>query len=59
MSVVVNETDFIELKELSHQRDKLKEKEKDYNDTNPKEYLQAHRERKKIEKQIFKLIKTL
>ena len=59
MSIAVNENDFIELKELSYQRDNLKTKEKDYNDTNPKGYLKAHKERKQVEKQIFKLIKTL
>lgn len=48
-----------ELKRLSNKRDALKEKEKDYNDTNPKEHLNPHKARKKVEKQIFKLIKNL
>jgi len=59
MNVEVNETDFLALKRLNKQRDYYKELEKDYNDTNPKEYLKSHKERKKVEKQIFKLIKTL
>jgi len=55
----VNEIDFIALKQLSQKRDELKIEEKNYNDTNPKEYLKSHKKRKKTEKAIFKLIKEL
>lgn len=60
MSIEVNEIDFTALKQLSDKRDKLKEVEKKYFDfESPKEYLEAHKERKKTEKAIFKLIKEL
>jgi len=49
-----------ELQQLVEKRKELKLVEKKYFDfESPKEYLKAHKERKKVEKQIFKLIKTL
>lgn len=60
MSVEVNEIDFMALKQLINKRDKLKREEKDFYDhESPKKYLDTHKKRKQVEKQIFKLIKTL
>jgi len=46
------------LKKLIQDRIKYKSQEKDYNDTNPKEYLKAHKLRKKTEKAIFKILEN-
>ena len=47
-----------ELKKLIQDRIKYKLDEKDYNDTNPKEYLKAHKLRKQTEKAIFKILEN-
>ena len=55
-----SEIDFKALKKKKKKRDKLKQDEKDFYDhENPKKYLETRKERKQVEKQIFKLIKTL
>jgi len=47
-----------ELQQLIQDRIKYKSQEKDYNDTNPKEYLKAHKLRKQTEKAIFKILEN-
>ena len=60
MSVEVNEIDFMVLKQLNEKRVKLKlEEDKFYDHESPMKYIATHKERKQVEKQIFKLIKTL
>jgi hypothetical protein len=60
MSVEVNEIDFMALKQLINKRDKLKREETQFYDhESPQKYLDTRKQRKKTEKQIFKLIKTL
>lgn len=46
------------LKELVEKRKEYKLQEKDYNDTNPKKYLEAHKLRKQTEKAIFKILEN-
>jgi len=60
MSVEVDEIDFRALKQLIAKRKELKHIEKHYYDyESPVCYLETLKERKQVEKQIFKLIKTL
>jgi len=60
MSVEVNEIDFKALKQLSEKRDRLKKDEKDFYDhESPQKYLSTRKERKRVEKDLFKLIKEL
>jgi len=57
---LINEIDFKALKLLSEKRDKLKQDEKDFYDhESPQKYLETRKERKQVEKQLFKLIKEL
>jgi len=57
---IINEIDFKALKQLSIKRDKLKEDEKNFYDhESPQKYLSTRKERKQVEKQLFKLIKEL
>lgn len=57
---LINEIDFKALKDLDRKRDKLKQDEKDFYDhESPKKYLETRKQRKQVEKQIFKLIKNL
>lgn len=57
---LVSTPKYAKLKELSNQRVRLKKDEKDFYDyESPKKYLESHKERKRIEKEIFKLIKSL
>ena len=60
MSVEVNEIDFTALKQLGIKRFELKCDEKAFYDhESPQKYLETRKERKQVEKQIFKLIKEL
>jgi len=66
MNVEVNETDFLALKKLNEKREDFKRIEKEtkayhYSNDNSMEYehFKAKSERKEVEQQIFKLIKTL
>lgn len=63
---LINEIDFKALKDLDRKREKLRQEEKDtkaYHFSNDAEmgfkHFNAKAQRKQVEKQIFKLIKTL
>lgn len=57
---IINEIDFKALKQLSEKRDRLKKEEKDFYDhESPQKYLSTRKERKRVEKDLFKLIKEL
>jgi len=60
MTVEINEIDFKALKLLSAKRYKLKQDERNFYDhESPQKYLETRKERKQVEKQLFKLIKEL